>query len=62
MEISTKYNIGDEVWVMSIGRPFCTKIISIRIDKYGLSYNLKYLTAVEEKQIFPTKEELLKSL
>lgn len=62
MEVKTKFNIEDEVWVMSMGRPYCTTIIAIHIDKNGLSYNLRYLLAREENEIFATKEELLKSL
>ena len=62
MTIETKYNIGDEVWVMSIGKPYCTTITAIHIDKKGLLYNLKYLLAKEEHELFHSKEELLKSL
>ena len=62
MKIETKYDIGQEVWVMSIGRPFCTTIRAIRIDEIGLQYILKYISARDEKDIYSTKEELLKSL
>lgn len=62
MKIETKYEIGQEVWVMTMGNPYCTTITAIHIDKNGLSYNLRYLLAREEERIFPTKEELLKSL
>lgn len=62
MKIETKYNIGDEVWVITMSKPYCTTITSIHIDKNGLKYNLKYLLAREENEIFATKEELLKSL
>lgn len=62
MSIVTNYNIGQEVWVMTMGKPYCTTITAIHIDKNGLKYNLKYLLAREEKMIFLTKEELLKSL
>lgn len=62
MKIETKFDIGQEVWVMTMNRPYCTKIIAIHIDENGLSYNLKYLLAKKEEELFPTKEELLKSL
>lgn len=62
MKIETKYDIGQEVWVMTIGKPYCTTITAIRIDKNGLKYNLRHLLAREENEIFATKEDLLKSL
>lgn len=62
MKIETKYDIGQEVWVMTMNRPYCTTITAVHIDKNGLSYNLKYLHAKAEENIYPTKEELLKSL
>ena len=62
MKIETKYDIGQEVWVMSMNKPHCTTIISIRIGKDELLYSLKYFLIKKEEEIFPTKEELLKSL
>lgn len=62
MKIETKYDIGQEVWVMTMGKPYCAKITAIHIDKNGLLYNIKYLLAKKEEELFPTKEELLKSL
>ena len=47
---------------MAMGKPYCATITAIRIDKNGLLYNLKYLLAKKEEELFPTKEELLKSL
>lgn len=74
MTIDTKYNIGDEVWV----RPsnYIEKGIIHGIDisahmEYGIitrksvSYDViidKCLFTFYEHGIFPTKEELLKSL
>ena len=70
MEIKTKYNIGDEVWFNSIRTP--KKGIIIRIECtvgiYGESYReyRKYQIDngifYDEQDLFPTKEELLKSL
>ena len=62
MKIETKYDIGQEVWVMSMNRPYCAKITGIRIDIHGLFYNIEYILSKREEDIFPTKEELLKSL
>ena len=74
MTIETKYNIGDEVFAMpyrSIGR-FPIKDIRIKreiekkfcIKPYEWT-TIEYLVDDEwlnEDQLFPTKEELLKSL
>lgn len=73
MTIETKYNIGDEVWFMHDNKVKTAIIITIgvfvEIDmnsqyvsnsiQYGLyNFNHPYI----ENQLFPTKEELLKSL
>lgn len=67
MKIETKYEIGQEVWFMYNNRPTSMRVMHIElyissnkvkrqyIDKYG-SYR------VSEHKLFPTKEELLKSL
>jgi hypothetical protein len=68
MTIETKYNIGDEVWCMKDNRCRCTKVESIRImiHHYTSSIEIGYFIEagewIEEERIFPTKEELLKSL
>lgn len=64
MTIETKYNIGDEVWAMSYNNhPHCVRITSISIKSdLSIMYNFPTLFSREEKEIFPTKEELLKSL
>lgn len=71
MEIKTKYNIGDEVWVANIFRE------PIEVEVYGIVAEVKdsnvlidyYIgldkngcTLRKEELLFPTKEELLKSL
>lgn len=71
MTIGTNYNIGDEVWVSVGGKPTKGKVrgINARIGRLGdtiygrvtyevISYELPYL----ETAVFPTKEELIKSL
>lgn len=72
MTIETKYNIGDEVWgewYMEITK-FKVKGISIIVEgiKPSILYDLvdtQYCTneaSMTEEYLFPTKEELLKSL
>lgn len=73
MKIETKYNIGDEVWFMHDNKVKSGTIIKIdvvlerdmnsqNVGKsvyYGL-YN--FISPYIEQRLFPTKEELLKSL
>ena len=72
MKIETKYNIGDEVWgewYMEIEK-FKVKGISIIVEenKISILYDLvdtqDYTNeaSMTEEYLFPTKEELLKSL
>ena len=68
MKIETKYNKGDEVWVVVGGNPHKLRIKSIssycghvhKSIKYRFEENF-YIT-VDENDVFSTKEELLKSL
>ena len=69
MTIETKYNIGDEVWFIEEGEPIKDEILSIEINIYKDSIFVEYLFAndsypygLNESYLFPTKEELLKSL
>lgn len=70
MTIETKYNIGDEVWFMNEGEPTSEKIVRIDVEQYEQKQYIEYtvilcdviLTSFYEEEIFPTKEELLKSL
>lgn len=70
MKIETKYNIGDEVWVYLDEQCMKGSIIHFRIyiDKIGnidIWYNVMFGyddVCLSEKSLFPTKEELLKSL
>ena len=66
MQINTKYNIGDKVWVMSDNKPTELLIDSIEIFIHSIGYSIWYVDkeneGYEELQVFPTKEELLKSL
>ena len=71
MIIETKYNIGNEVWVANIFRE------PIEVEVYGIVTEVKdnnvlidYYVGLDknscslrkEELLFPTKEELLKSL
>lgn len=74
MTIETKYNIGDEVFVMLYGsiKRFPIKAIRIKreiVQKFCIKpyewTTIEYLVNNEwlnEDKLFPTKEELLKSL
>lgn len=82
MTIETRYNIGDEVWVMYNNKPTCLTIAAMyialhqkqlwvkyymqpyEIDPIKMS-NVEYIPynrAFNEKDVFPTKDELIKSL
>lgn len=70
MTIETKYNIGDEVWFLSYNSPRKARIcgMSIYVTNSGeitLIYSLTEKDVYwhkQEQDLFPTKEELLKSL
>lgn len=70
MKIETKYNIGEDVWFMNEGEPISEKIVRIDVEQYERKQFVQYtvvlgdclLTTFYEQEVFPTKEELLKSL
>ena len=70
MTIETKYNIGDEVWFNSLGHHIKGKVdeinISVLIDgSVQIIYSIDksgYFFERPDYDLFPTKEELLKSL
>lgn len=76
MTIETKYNIGDEVWMMKCNKPIRVKILEIRtltqnvckvcikkVPETTIIYSLEGMDfMISEDKLFPTKEELLKSL
>lgn len=74
MEINTKFNVEDEVYLLHSNKIVKAKIIEIHITSfnnnkgpymkitYALSLPDKYRTQVEEKELFITKQELLDSL
>ena len=69
MTIETKYNIGDEVWVYYNMKPqkmtvthiniYCSKRATLKTE---IRYVVDNAIAFRERPLFPTKEELLKSL
>lgn len=70
MTIETKYNIGDEVWFILGGKARQGIILGIMFNKVGhslISYHYNVQIGIShgsfnEQDLFPTKEELLKSL
>jgi hypothetical protein len=67
MKIETKYNIGDEVWFRRghlVVKGTITDIFLFKNEgKIVIGYGINdYDHALTESQLFPTKEELLKSL
>ena len=71
MKLETTYNIGQNVWVESDGKPTqgTVKWIDIHIGRLGkeqiitVGYKvLSYETPYSEGLVFSTKEELLNSL
>lgn len=70
MTIETKYNIGDEVWFILGNKARQGKILGITFNKLGNSLICYYYNvsvgvshgSFNESDLFPTKEELLKSL
>lgn len=62
----TKYNIGQEVWHRSAGQNMKTTIRKIKIDYKGTpTYYCDFFLSViafREEALFPSEEELIKSL
>ncbi len=71
MTIETKYNIGDKVWTMLLGEPVHCIIEAAQayrsrthrfVEYYLVPKDSNWGFHAKEHEIFPTKEELLKSL
>lgn len=72
MTIETKYNIGDEVWFMQNNKicsdtitaihAYRTETISHITYGFGTSIHSQVIAIISERDLFPTKEKLLKSL
>ena len=74
MKIETKCNIGDEVWLMYENKAITAQVVTMNVE---ISYSIMgdvsancyckikcpYFTReIHDSHIFPTKEELIKSL
>ena len=74
MEIKTKFNVEDEIYLLHSNKIVKAKVIeihtinfySIKGPRIKITYELrfpdKYRIQVEEKELFITKQELLDSL
>lgn len=71
MTIETKYNIGDEVWFMNENKVYVSFIEDVRVKRNNKNTKIEYMVESMQKKdfglkkeqgLFPTKEELLKSL
>lgn len=68
MKIETKYNIGDEVWFLFDGEPLNGKIARISVYTIKIKIIFRdgkeyfFRKCIKGFELFPTKEELLKSL
>ncbi len=67
MEVKTKFNIGDIVFLISNNKVSSQKVTGLAIDvedgKVEVSYSLTFSESkVDESKLFKTKEELINSL
>lgn len=71
MKIETKYNIGQEVYYKRFGEIYELEIKGVKFTKKPPIYLTEYYVVekgdnvtmcIAEELLFPTKEELLKSL
>lgn len=71
MTITTKYNIGDKVWMAFFGTPEEVVITGIKYTLRGIFLTCKYYNKhtgceseveIPEDFIYPTKEKLLKNI
>lgn len=65
MTIETKYNIGDEVWLMYNNRAFNGVVESVVSVQNTTCYMIRSFSGKKrfmESLLFPTKEKLLESL
>jgi hypothetical protein len=57
--MKSKYEPGQEVWVIVDGAPKKMEIITVTISKESIYYNAGRDTACWEDQIYPTQEALI---
>lgn len=66
----TKYNIDDTVWRMSANKPQELRVVGVYVEKHlhpeytciGTKFFGPKIYNLFERDLFPTKEELLESL
>ena len=71
MEIKTKFNVSDVVYLMRANKVICTSIVTIHVfvnnsgevfNSYSLECQEVPEKPISENLLFPSKEELLASL
>ena len=66
MEVNTKFNVGDQVWLVESNKVVMGLINTLVINWEGDTVDIKYSTNgsnnIPEHLIFKTKNELLESL
>lgn len=67
MEVKTKFDIGDIVFLISNNKVSSQKVTGLAIDvedgKVEVSYSLTFSESkIDESKLFKTKEELINSL
>ena len=66
MEVNSKYNINDTVWVVNRNKVIQQKIQSVEItadkDKAEIEYTFIGGSKLPEYRVFKTKEELIDTL
>ncbi len=67
MEVESKFSIGDKVWCIYSNKVLCQDVTGVSIlllenAEPVINYTLHFDHDYEEKDVYATKEELLKSL
>ena len=66
MEVNTKFNIGDEVWLVDANKvvkmPVTGVVITLEGDAQEVKYSFWNHNDIPENRLFKTKNELLESL
>ncbi len=66
MEVNTKFNVGDQVWLVESNKVVMGLINTLVINWEGDTVDIKYSTNgsnnIPEHLLFKTKNELLESL
>lgn len=66
MEVNTKFNVGDKVWLVESNKVVMGLINTLVINWEGDTVDIKYFTNgsndIPERLLFKTKNEVLESL